>query len=84
MAYSVFLSNNACSRLKEEDNFTAGQIVQKLSQTAENPSSFFARVAGREDYLLAFGEWRIVAHILHNKNSVFIISMENAEKVYEK
>jgi len=83
LTYPLIFSEEAESQLKKLDNPTAKRILDKIVEAAENPNHFFERLAGREDYKLRAGDWRVLARILHKEKSVFVISIGHRKNVYE-
>ena len=81
--YKVRLSREAEIELKKLDNVIASRVLKKLEEVSFNPFQFFERLSGREDYKLRIGDYRVIAKILHDENTVFIISIGHRKNVYK-
>jgi mRNA interferase RelE/StbE len=84
MTYRLVFSEEALSQLKRPDNKTAERLLNKLESSAENPARFFERLAGREEYKMRAGDYRIIARVLQGEKSVFIMSLGHRKNVYKK
>lgn len=83
MPYELAFSDEALNNLKKLENSTAKRILDKIEESGKNPSHFFERLAGREDYKLRVGDYRILAKILQNEERIFVFSIEHRKKVYK-
>jgi len=84
MAFKLVFSEEALYQLKKLDNKTAKRILDKLQSSAKNPVHFFERLSGREEYKLKIGDYRVIANILQNENTVFIRSLGHRKNIYKK
>ncbi len=58
------------------------RIFNKIISTKENPFHFFERLAGRDDYKLRVGDFRVIADIEQNK--IHITFIGHRRNVYQK
>ena len=84
MVFKLVFSEESLSQLRKLDNQTAKRILDKIESTAENPNHFYERLAGREDYKLRVGDYRVLAKILHGEKTIFILSLGHRKNVYDK
>lgn len=84
MTYRFVFSEEALSQLRRLDNTTARRLLNKLGSSARNPVRFFERLAGREEYKMRVGDYRIIARVLHSEKSVFIMSLGHRKNIYKK
>lgn len=84
MTFRLVFSEEALSQLKKLDNTTVKRILDKLELAAEKPTHFFERLAGREDYKMRIVDYRIIAKIIPNEKTVFVISLGHRKNIYEK
>jgi len=69
---------------KKLDNLTAKRLLDKLESIKENPYHFFERLAGREEYKARVGDYRLLAKILPNEKSIFVLSLGHRKNIYKK
>ncbi len=84
MNFKLVFSEESLSQLKKLDNQTAKRILDRLDSSLENPSHFFERLVGREDYKLRAGDYRIIAKIMSSEKTVFVLSLGHRKNVYER
>ncbi|RME79639.1 MAG: type II toxin-antitoxin system RelE/ParE family toxin [Methanobacteriota archaeon] len=84
MNYDVELSEEAESFLFSLDNKEARRIIAKLETAARDPLRYFKRLKGRHEYKLRVGNYRLIAHILHEQKKVVVIAMGHRRNVYKK
>ncbi len=84
MSFKVEFSEEALSQLKKLDNQAAGRILEKISSSSEEPLHFFERLAGRDEYKLRVGDYRVIARVLQNDKSILIMSIGHRKNIYKK
>ncbi len=84
MAFRLVFTEEALYQLKKLDNKTAKRILDKLQSSAKNPTHFFGRLSGREEYKLRIGDYRVIANIMQNENTIFIRSLGHRKNIYKK
>jgi mRNA interferase RelE/StbE len=58
------------------------RIFKKLISTKQNPFHFFERLAGRTDYKLRVGDYRVIADIYESQ--IQVTKIGNRKNIYEK
>ncbi|HLC68771.1 MAG TPA: type II toxin-antitoxin system RelE/ParE family toxin [Candidatus Bilamarchaeaceae archaeon] len=84
MAYKLVFSEEALSQLRKLDNKIASRIIEKLESAIDHPVRFFHRLAGREDYKLRVGDYRVLVKLLHNEGIIFVLSLGHRKNIYRK
>jgi len=84
VSFKLEFSEEALSQLKKLDNQTAGRILEKISSSAEDPVHFFERLAGRDEYKLRVGDYRVIARIMQNDKSILVMSVGHRKNIYKK
>lgn len=84
MSFKLEFSEEALSQLKKLDNQTAERILEKISSSTEDPAHFFERLAGRDEYKLRVGDYRVIARILQNDKSILVMSVGHRKNIYKK
>ncbi|MEK6972569.1 MAG: type II toxin-antitoxin system RelE/ParE family toxin [archaeon] len=84
MGFKLIFSEEASSQLKKMENIIAKRVLVKLDNTKEDPFQYFERLAGREEYKLRVGDYRIIAKIFPNENNIFIFSIGHRKNIYKK
>jgi mRNA interferase RelE/StbE len=59
------------------------RIFDKIELAKENPLHFFERLAGRTDYKLRIGDYRVIADIDSNKKRIEITLIGHRKNVYD-
>ncbi|MFH0884801.1 MAG: type II toxin-antitoxin system RelE/ParE family toxin [Candidatus Micrarchaeota archaeon] len=84
MTFKIVFSEEALSQLRKLDNASAKRILDRLDSTLANPAHFFERLAGREEYKLRVGDYRILARLLVSDNIVFVLSLGHRKNIYKR
>ena len=84
MAYAVVLSDESLSELRKLDNKSAKRILDRLEKASVDPLHYFERLAGREDYKLRVGDYRLLARILPQEKRIFVFSVGHRKNVYKR
>lgn len=83
MAFKLIFSEEALFQLKKLDNQIVSRLLEKLESTVDNPTRFFERLAGRDEYKLRIGDYRIIARILQDDNAIFIMALGHRKNIYK-
>lgn len=83
MAFALEFTNEALRELKKLENKEAKRIIEKLKEAAENPTSFFERLVGREEHKLRVGDYRVIANIMSKEKKIFVRSIGHRKKIYK-
>jgi mRNA interferase RelE/StbE len=84
MTSELIFSEEALSALRKLDNATAERIIEKLEEASGNPTHFFERLAGREEYKLRAGDYRILARIFISEKKIFLLSLGHRKNIYKR
>ena len=84
MTFKLIFSEESLSQLKKLDNPTAKRIIDKLDSAIEDPVHFFQRLAGREEYKLRVGDYRVISRIIFNEKTLVILSVGHRKNIYKK
>jgi mRNA interferase RelE/StbE len=58
------------------------RIFKKIASTKENPYHFFERLAGRLDYKLRIGDYRVIADI--SESQIQVTKIGHRKNIYDK
>jgi mRNA interferase RelE/StbE len=83
MAFVLEFANETLRELKKLDNKEAKRIIEKLKEAAENPTSFFERLVGREEYKLRVGDYRVIANVLTKDKKILVRSIGHRKNIYK-
>jgi mRNA interferase RelE/StbE len=83
VSFRVEFSEEALSQLRKLDNRAAGRILEKIGASAAEPLHFFERLAGREEYKLRVGDYRVIARILQDGKTILVMSLGHRKNVYK-
>lgn len=81
--FELIFSDEALFQLKKLDNSNAKRIIDKLEAAATNPAHFFERLAGREEYKLRVGEYRVIVRWLNTERKIFIMTLGHRKNIYK-
>jgi len=60
------------------------RIFDKVISTKEDPFHFFERLAGRTDYKLRVGDYRVIADISRESRTIEVTLVGHRKNVYKK
>ena len=83
ISWNIELSEEALRDLSNFDVQTSNRIIKKLEESAKNPTHFFKRLKGQDDYKLKVGDYRILALLLHEKNIIFVEKVGHRRNIYK-
>ncbi len=84
MTFTLVYTEDAMSQLRKLDNATAKRILDKLDGVLENPAHFFERLTGREEYKLRIGDYRVLAKILNDENTIVVTGVGHRKNIYKR
>lgn len=73
--YKILLSLDEQIRLR---------ILNKIESTETNPFRYFKKLAGRKDYSLRVGDYRVIADIDVELRKILVTLIGHRKNVYEK
>lgn len=75
-------SQTALKELYGLERDTIERIVSKLEQAADDPKHYFTRLVGRDEYKLRVGDYRLIAFIIHENDTIFVRNVRHRRKIY--
>jgi len=84
MSWSVELTQRAFRDLASLDPVVARRVVTKLEQAAGNPSRFFTRLVGSDEYKMRVGDYRVLATLAHETKVIIVARIEHRSRVYAR
>ena len=82
--YTVIYDEEALQNLEKLEKKTRKRIFEKIFSTKENPFHYFERLAGRSEYKLRAGNYRIIAEIDEKTKRISILFVDHRKNVYKK
>ena len=82
--WKVELSPSAARDLHSLESGIAARIVKKLEEAAVNPARFFERMAGYDYFKMRVGDYRVIALLLHKKETVYVQRIGHRKNIYDK
>ncbi len=82
--YKVIFDEEAISFLEKIDQKLTERIFQKILATQARPFRFFDRLSGRSDYKLRVGDYRIIAGINVENETIHITLIGHRKNIYER
>jgi mRNA-degrading endonuclease RelE of RelBE toxin-antitoxin system len=58
--------------------------VSRLERAATNPSHFFTRLIGSDDYKLRIGDYRLIAVLSHSQRLVVVERVDHRSRIYDR
>lgn len=62
----------------------ARRIVAKLEQAAVQPERFFERLVGSSDYKLRIGDYRLLAVLAYESETILVERVDHRARIYER
>lgn len=84
MAWKIVLSQDAARELASLEKSDAARIAAKLEQAAGEPGRHFERLVGADDYKLRIGDYRIIALLFSEQQTVFVEKIGHRKNIYKK
>ena len=81
--YNLILDEEAIEFLNKLEKPIKERIFNKLVLEKENPLRFFERLAGRSDYKLRVGDYRIIAEIDISDKKIMVVLIGHRKNVYD-
>ena len=81
--YNLILDEEAIEFLNKLEKPIKERIFNKLVLAKENPLRFFERLAGRSDYKLRVGDYRIIAEIDISDKKIMVVLIGHRKNVYD-
>jgi mRNA interferase RelE/StbE len=82
--FKLVFDELAIQFLEKQPKEVRQRIFNKLVQTKENPLRFFERLAGRKDYKLRVGDYRVLADIDSGAQTIYITVVGHRKNIYKK
>jgi len=82
--YELVFDEKAIEFLEKIEKKTKKRIYEKILSTREDPFHYFERLAGRSDYKLRVGNYRVIADIDETKNKIFISVIGYRKNIYKE
>ncbi len=82
--YVVIFDNKAIKNINKLPSSIKERIADKISSAKENPLHFFVRLVGMEQYKLRVGDYRVIADIDENTETIIILGIKHRKNVYER
>ncbi|MBS3106193.1 type II toxin-antitoxin system RelE/ParE family toxin [Candidatus Woesearchaeota archaeon] len=82
--YVLELDPDAVSFLKKLPREIARRIWGKILSAKEDPHHFFMRLAGRRDYRMRCGDYRVIADIEEHEKKIRVTLIGHRKNVYER
>ena len=80
--YEVVFDHEALEFLEKSEKQLAQIIWKKIMSSKKIPHHFFERLAGRKDYKLKVGDYRVITDIDDNKKRIEIVLIRHRKNVY--
>jgi len=84
MTFELVFSEEALIEIGKVDNDTAKRILDKLEEAAENPTHYFKRLVGREEYKIRIGDYRVIGRVFISESKIFILTLGHRKNIYKK
>ena len=81
--YKIIFDEEAIEFLNKLPKEIHKRIFNKIISTKENPFHFFERLTGRPDYKLRVGDYRAIADIDRENNTIKITLFGYRKKIYK-
>lgn len=81
--YTVIFDEEAIDFLNKLPQEVKIRIFDKIISTKENPFRFFERLAGRSDYKLRVGDYRVIAEINQGNKKIIVVMIGHRKNIYK-
>ncbi len=84
MPWSIRWTEQGFRDLNRLDAPVARRIVEKLEHAATDPTHFFSRLTGEDDYKLRIGDYRLLALLAHDAQTIYVERVDHRSQVYRR
>ena len=81
--YELIFDDEAIEFLNKLPKEVKRRIWDKLTSTTENPFHFFERLAGRTDFKLRIGDYRVIADLDRGNNTIKVTIIGHRKNIYK-
>ena len=81
--YELIFDDEAIEFLNKLPKEVKRRIWDKLTSTKENPFHFFERLAGRTDYKIRIGDYRVIADLDRGNNTIKVTIIGHRKNIYK-
>ncbi len=81
--YEVVFDDAVIDFLNKLQRDLRERIYNKILSTKENPFHYFERLAGRKDYKLRVGNYRVIADIDQTSKRIEVTLIDHRRRVYK-
>ncbi|MBS3176790.1 type II toxin-antitoxin system RelE/ParE family toxin [Candidatus Woesearchaeota archaeon] len=82
--YDVIFDDEAIEFLNKLPKEIKERMFNKIIFSKENPFHFFERLAGRIDYKLRIGDYRVIADIDQGNRTIKVTIIGHRKNIYKK
>ncbi len=84
MEFSVIFDKKAAKELLKLPEDIKIRIFNKIIESKKDPSRFFERLEGRNDYRLRVGDYRVIADINLKEKRIEVTKIGHRKNIYKK
>jgi mRNA interferase RelE/StbE len=84
LTFRLEYSDEAVMQMEKLDKSVAKRILKRVESTVKDPHRFYKRLAGREEYKLRVGDYRVIADIDEKDKKIFIMTLGHRSSIYDK
>ena len=84
MEFSVIFDKKAAKELLKLPKDIKIRIFNKIIESKKDPSRFFERLEGRNDYRLRVGDYRVIADINLKEKRIEVTKIGHRKNIYKK
>ena len=83
-SWKVRWTHLALKDIASFDKKIAKRIIKKLELAATNPKKYFNKLVGCDEYKLRIGDYRLLALISHDVQTILIECVDHRKNIYKK
>jgi len=83
MKYAISWTENSVKELERLPILVRRAIVKKVDEAAANPSHYFTKLVGREEYKLRVGDYRVLVGIQQSKLIILVLEIGHRKNIYD-
>lgn len=81
--YNLTFEKKALHDFNKFDQHLKERIWNKLQEAKQDPFRFFEKLVEIEGFKLRIGDWRVIADIIRETQTINILKIEHRRKVYK-
>ena len=82
--FNIEWSSEAGYQLSKLEHSDIKRIIHKMEKAADNPTHYFKRLTGRNEWKLRVGDYRVIVRLNISKKRIFVVTLGHRKTIYKE